>query len=201
MSFLNNITNFIFIDDTPQNADIIFVPGSGFSEAPERAASLWKEGYSKYILPSGRYSITNGKFNGPITGMNKYTKSYNTEWEFMKDILVQGGVDETYILKEDQATYTYENAINSRKITDSLGIKVNKAIISCQAFHARRSLMYYQVLYPDTQFFVCSTPTLGISRDNWYQTEDGINRILGEVERCGTQFHEIIREYSKKINK
>lgn len=37
---------------------------------------------------------------------------------FLKDVLMQNGVPEEAILKEDQATYTYENAIYSRQVTD-----------------------------------------------------------------------------------
>ena len=35
-----------------------------------------------------------------------------------KRCLVQNGVDESAILKEDQATFTWENAKNSRIVTD-----------------------------------------------------------------------------------
>ena len=35
---------------------------------------------------------------------------------------------------------------------------------------------------------------MGISRDNWYQTEKGIEKVLSELERCGTQFHQILKE-------
>ena len=34
----------------------------------------------------------------------------------------------------------------------------------------------------------------GIRRDNWYLSEAGIGLVLGEMERCGSQFHEILRE-------
>lgn len=33
------------------------VPGNGFPDMAEKAASLYREGYAPYILPSGRYSI------------------------------------------------------------------------------------------------------------------------------------------------
>ena len=46
-------------------------------------------------------------------------------------------VPQSAILREDQATYTYENAIYSRKVTDSLGMEIQRAIpllqtLSCQ---------------------------------------------------------------------
>ena len=38
--FLKQITDFIFIDQEPQKADIIFIPGNGFPNPSERAAEL-----------------------------------------------------------------------------------------------------------------------------------------------------------------
>ena len=56
--FLRTAEDFVFAEDQPEKADIIFVPGNGFPQMAERAAQLYKEGYAPYILPSGRYSIT-----------------------------------------------------------------------------------------------------------------------------------------------
>ena len=109
----------------------------------------------------------------------------------------QAGVPDSALIGEDQATYTYENAIYSRKKLESLGIQIKKAILCCQAFHARRSLLYYKEQFPDVEFLVCPVVTRGISRENWYRTEQGIDTVLGEVERCGGQFHEIMRQHMK----
>ncbi len=35
---------------------------------------------------------------------------------------------------------------------------------------------------------------VGINRTNWFLSEEGIEEVLGEVERCGKQFHKIVRE-------
>ena len=102
------------------------------------------------------------------------------------------------ILEEKQATYTYENAIYSRRVTDAAGLAIRRAILCPQACHARRALLYYKILYPETEFFVCPTVTRGISRDNWFLDGEKIDVVLGELERCGSQFHEILREYAEK---
>ena len=112
-------------------------------------------------------------------------------------ILLDEGVPEASILREDQASFTYENAIFSKLLTDRLGIFPKTAILCCKSFHARRSLLYYQLLYPDTHFLVCPVTVQNITRDNWTQTPEAIDVVLGEVERCGTQFHQILREYRK----
>lgn len=193
LQYYDHITDFIFVDDIPDRSDIIFVPGGSYPEIALLAAKLYHQQLSPLILPSGKYSITAESFMGVSSMPKEYLKPYQTEWEFLTDVILSKGVPGEAVLKEDKAGYTYENAIFSREVTDHLNIKVDTAIICCQAYHARRSLMYYQLLYPDTLFYVCPAVTQGISRDNWFLQEDKIDKVLGEVERCGSQFHDIMK--------
>lgn len=186
MKFIEDITDFIFVEHQPEKADVIFIPGGDQGALAVTAAKLYREGYAPWVLPSGRFSKPVGRCMIP---------GYETEWEFLRDILVEHGVPKEAVLEERQATFTYENAIFSRKVTDAFGIEVKRAILCSQACHARRALLYYEVLYPDTEFFVCPAVTRGISRDNWFLEEDKIDVVLGELERCGSQFHEILRQY------
>jgi uncharacterized SAM-binding protein YcdF (DUF218 family) len=112
----------------------------------------------------------------------------------MRHILMKNGVPESAILREDEATYTYQNAINSRARTDREGVIVNRGIICCMPVHARRAKMYYQTLYPDAELIVCPAKDAALTRDNWVNSEAGIDAVLGELERCGGQFHQILRE-------
>ncbi len=192
-NFLKNFTEFIFVKDEPKKADVIFVPGNGYPQMAEYAAKLWRQGYAPWVIPSGRYSIVLGKFVGVLAHQEKYTGDYETEWDFLKDILVKNGVEESAVLKENQATYTYQNAIFSRKILDEKEIEVRTAIICCKEQHARRCKMYYELLFPDAEILVCPVD-VGVNRENWILTEEGIEEVLGEVERCGKQFHKIMKE-------
>ena len=101
---------------------------------------------------------------------------------------MKNGVPEEAILREDQATFTYENAIYSRQVTDRAGIQVNKAILCCKTYHARRSLMYYQILYPEAKILVCPACPDGITRENWRETEVGLEAVTGEIDRIVKQF-------------
>ncbi len=195
--FLNQITEFIFVEDKPEKSDVIFIPGSGFPQLAEEAAKLYHQGMAPYILPSGRYSILNGKFAGVQEKKELYDGEYETEWEFLKEVLKKNHVSEEHILREDKATYTYENAIYSRKVTDCLGMEIKKAILCCKPYHARRSLLYYQLLYPETQFFVRPIQDSDVKRENWYLTEKGIRLVFGEVQKIGEQFEDITREMEK----
>ena len=100
--FLNYFTDYIFVKDEPQKADVIFVPGNGYPQMAAHAAELWKEGFAPYVLPSGRYSTVLGHFAG-VQDL--------AEWEFLRTVLQKNGVPEKAILREDKATYTYENAL------------------------------------------------------------------------------------------
>lgn len=188
--FLDQISDFIFVEDEPEKADILFVPGNGFPQMSIEAARLWKEGMAPWILPSGKYSIGKGAFAGVQAMQENYPGPYQTEWEFMRDVLRKEGVPEEVILREDAATFTYQNAINSRKVTDAAGIRVKKAIICCKAQHARRCKLYYQYLYPQTTFLICPSD-VGINRENWFDTQKGRKEVLGEVEKCGEQLQRI----------
>ena len=192
MNFIREITSFIFIEDKPEKADIIFVPGSSWPEPAEKAAKLWLGGYAPYILPSGKYSMSKGYFPGPMSKAEKYQGIYKSEWEFLKDVALSYGVNETAILKEDNAIWTKENAFKSREVTDKYGLEISKAIICCKSFHAKRCLMFYSFAYPNTEFIVCPVDIEGITKDNWFKTETGINHVMGELSRCGGQLKQAI---------
>jgi uncharacterized SAM-binding protein YcdF (DUF218 family) len=197
MRFIDDITRFIFLEDEPREADIIIIPGGSYAEIAEKAANLWKQGYAPYVLPSGKYSVKRGYFPGPLSKADIYNKQYRTEWDFLKDVLVSNGVDEEAVLREDQSTTTYENAACCRKVTDRLQLDIKTAIICCKSFHARRCLMYFQSFYPNAEFIVCPSDTQGIDKQGWFKSNYGIERVLGELARCGNQFVDIVKSLNK----
>lgn len=186
--FIEQISEFIFAEDEPEKADIIFIPGNGYSQMAEKAAALYGENYASFVLPSGKYSITVGKFGGVLSGQERYNGNYRTEWDFLKDVLIKNHVPDEVILKEDQATFTWENARFSREVTDKAEIEIKKALLCCKNYHARRSLMYYQRAYPEVEFRVCQCCVDGVTKENWMNSEEGIQSVLGEVQRIVTQF-------------
>ena len=151
MHFFDPITDFIFIENEPEPADVIFIPGGPCGEIALHAAELFHQGYAPLLLPSGCHSIL--------------------------------------------APVTYENAIYTRNLTDALGLTVRTALLSCQAYHARRALLYYQALFPETRILGTPTVTQGIRREDWFERSKTIDLVLQEVEHCGSQFHEILKKY------
>lgn len=192
MRNLNDISNFVFISDELKKSDIIFVPGNSSPQMAEKAAQLYKEGLAPLILPSGRYSIIKGYFDAPKSKSEIYNGTYNTEFEFLKDVLIKNDVPSSAILKEDRAQYTYQNALFSKEVTDKLGLKIKHCIICCKSYHSRRCLMYYEKVYQDAEIMICPVDIDNISKENWYKTNKGIDTVLGEFNRCGEQLEYVL---------
>ncbi|MFA6385932.1 MAG: YdcF family protein [Candidatus Paceibacterota bacterium] len=170
------ITDFIFIEDKPQKADIILIPGGSKPQLMERACSLFLDGYASLLLPSG--------------GENKALVNYTKEWDYFLEIAKKMGIPEEVVLKEDKATNTYENALYSKKVIEDNGLIIKKALLVCKAFHARRALLTYQTwLKNDIEYIICPiVDDRGISRDNWYLDQNKIVKVMSEVEKIGKYF-------------
>lgn len=192
---INDITNFIFIEDKPQKVDAIFLPGGSHPEQPEYAVELYRKGYAKWLVPSGGISVKRDKWPGVRSKADIYNGDYQSDCDFFTDVFIKNGVPSDVIVGEDKSGHTRDNAFLSRMVVYEKGIEIKTAIIVCKAFHARRCLMLYQMAFPDTKFYVCPVVCMGITKDNWYKSEQGIDRVLGELARCGNQFVGDIKEY------
>ena len=187
---LADIGDFIFVSDPPEQADAIMVAGGSYPELPEYAAALWKAGYAPRIFIGGGVSIKLGYFPGPHSKPERYSGHYETEYAFYRDVLLLAGVPEQAIIGENRSGYTKQNALFAREAADAHGLCIKRALLVCKSFHARRCLMYYQAAFPHTDFRVTPHDVSGISRENWFLSEAGIRRVLGELRRCGEQFSE-----------
>ena len=190
-----DLTNFIFVSDEPEQADAIFLPGGSFPEPPEYASELYRQGYAKWLIPSGGVSVKRDKWPGVRRKAELYSGDYQSDCEFFTDVLLKNGVPAAAIIREDKSGHTRDNAFLSRKAVDERGIDVKTALIVCKAFHARRCLMLYQMAFPDVDIKVCPVHCYNITKENWYESEAGIDRVLGELARCGNQFAGDIKQY------
>lgn len=192
---ITDISNYIFVADEPEKADAIFLPGGSHPEQPEYAAELYHKGYAKWLIPAGGISVKSDKWHGVRSKADIYNGDYQSDCEFFTDVLIKNGVPTNAIVGEYKSGHTRDNAFFSRKIVDKEGIEVDTALIVCKAFHARRCLMLYQMAFPEVGIKVCPVHCYNITKDNWFETEQGINRVLGELGRCGNQFVGDIKEY------
>lgn len=198
--FVRAVSDFVFVEDAPAASDVILIPGNSSPVHALRAAELYHQGMARYLLPSGRYTKVVGHFAGVDPAWReKYPGNYETEWAYLRAVLADAGVPDAAILREDQATYTWENAQLSRKVTDAMGLTVRRAILCCRSYHARRALLYYQAAFPETEIRVCAASVPGFNREDWYLTAEGRAMILGEVRRLGDQVKEVFAMMLEQI--
>ncbi len=192
---ISDISDFIFVADEPKKVDAIFLPGGSHPEQPEYAAELYRKRYARWLIPSGGVSIKREKWHGVRSKADIYDGDYKSDCEFFIDVLIKNGVPADAIIGEDKSRHTCDNAFLSRKVVDEKGINIKTAMIVCKAFHARRCLMLYQMAFPDVSFIVCPVHCYNITKQNWFTTVQGIDRVLGELARCGNQFVDDIKAY------
>lgn len=201
---ISDITDFIFVEDDPQKSDIIICVGGSHPQIGEKAAELYKSGYAPKVLVGGKYSVKTGAFPGVREKADIYDGDYTTESDFYADVLIKNGVPDDAVIKENESGFTRENADFARVLTDKLGMEVHKAIVVCKSFHARRCLMFFQSAFDSADILI--VPAEGTagdrypSRENWYKTDEGIKRVLGEIMRCGNQINgDDIRKFAGNI--
>lgn len=196
---ITDISEYIFVSDYPSKSDAIFLPGGSHPQQPEYAAELYHQGLAEWIVPSGGISVKAAKWNGVRSKADIYDSDYHSDCEFFTDVLIKNGVPSSAIIGESQSGHTRDNAFLSRKAVDEKGIEIKTAIIICKAFHARRCLMLYQMAFPNVDIKVCPVHCYNITKENWFKTEKGTDRVLGELSRCGNQFVGDIKDYLSSI--
>ena len=181
-AFIQAVNDFLFLEDAPEQADILFVPGSRWPGNALRAAELYRQGYAPLVLPSGRFAKAGNRFLGPEEPYQAaYPGPFETEWAYLRQVLLEDGVPDSAILREDQATFTWDNARKSRQVTDAAGLDIRRAILCCKGCHARRALLYYQAAFPGTRFLVCPARCPGLNPEDWFLTPLGRKPCWG---RC-----------------
>ena len=79
---IQEITDYIFLEDRLERADAIFIPGCARPEHTEEAARVYKEGYAPLLLPSGGYTKVQGSFQGVSKEGQKYGTDFACEAQF-----------------------------------------------------------------------------------------------------------------------
>ena len=163
MKFIySSISDFIFMEDQIEIADVILIPG----------------------------------------GSNNNLTNCTSEWEFLYKNALELGVPKESILKEDKASNTFENAKFSLSVLKENKIKVNKAILVCKNFHARRAYFSYATVFPSDIKIIVSPVIDGkdIRKDNWFLDKAKIHRVMGELVKIGSYFEEHVFIDDKKVD-
>ncbi|MCX7745753.1 MAG: YdcF family protein [Clostridia bacterium] len=173
------ISSFIFVETPLEKADVLLIPGSYERGLMEKAAELYHNGLAPLILPSGAHTNASMELS---------------ECEFLRQIGLSLGVPDQAILQENQARNTFENAIFSLQVLEKKQSDIKKAIIVCKGYHSRRALMTFQTEFQSNIKFMAA-PIIdesGITKNNWYLNDAGIQTVMGEVIKIGSYFGEEI---------
>lgn len=201
---IRDIGEFIFVEDIPQKCDVIVTVGGSYPQIAEKAAELYRDGFSEYVIAGGGVSVKTGVFGGVKDKKDIYDGDYLTECDFYEDVLIKNGVPEGAVIREDRSGHTRENAELAAAVLKERGMDVRKMILVCKRFHARRCLMFFRAAFPGVEILVVPADIecgeMNITRDNWHTASYGIKRVMGEVMRCGSQFDENdINELKKSV--
>lgn len=179
------------MQDSPEKCDVIIIPGSANWEHVVTAAEMYKKGYAQVLVPCGRYSYKHGRFLTEKLQGTPYEGDYETEAAYYRHILTCCGVPDHAILCEDRSQNTFENAKFARELLTDRGIRHDKIMLCCKAFHARRAFMTFERYFPESEFLVIPTVTHGIDRDSWYGDEKKFKIVMEELEKCGKFFNDM----------
>lgn len=168
---LDNLYNYLSEEDTLKKADIIFVFGSKSTLRLETAIRLYKEGFSKKIMISGR---------GPFYELEKNNK---TEAETLGNFALTSGIPLDDLILEKSSITVPDNVKASLNLLDSSNIPHNSFILINSPFSQRRGFAHFNKFSKEgTSFVRKNTDTVSekFSKDAWYKNEEGVKIILKE---------------------
>ncbi len=121
---------------TPERlgGDVIVVLGGGVYNSGELKATSYKRlmgGYRVHLLTGLPLILSGGTATGLVA-----------EAEVMKRVLTELGVDENYILTDKRSRDTKENALQVKRICETLGCE--RVILVTSAFHMRRAVRMFK---------------------------------------------------------
>ncbi len=137
-----------------------------------QAVRLYKLGHIKKILITG--------------GSGSLWRQQYKEADFVKDQLQQMGVAKEDILSENQSRNTYENAVNSKQLLDSLQLKGPYLLIT-SAMHMKRSQQVFDKVGLNAVAYPCNFTSINNTQLFWnsiipsHKAFEGWDNYLKEV--------------------
>lgn len=163
------ISDFLFVRNQPETADLAFVMGSPSVNSLYPALNLFHTGMVKKILITGGGIATNGQ----------------PEWELYRDHALAAGVPNECLLIEKFAKNTQQNIMfGFDTVSQAIGWQNIKAVALCaKPFHMRRALMTAKCFFPKDIRIIASPPedSMNLSPSNWAETPLGRQRVLEEL--------------------
>ena len=173
---LQIIWNYLCLNQTPQQADVIVGFGNFNTDIARRAAELYHQGYAPKILFTG--------------GLGRNTEGLLPEPEAVRfaRVAMECGVPKEDILLEDKSANTKENIEFTRQLLEKQGIPHDRILGVHQPFMERRITAAMGVYWPELDFSVTS-PQVSIPEYLQRAKEQGISEnasisvIVGDFQR------------------
>ncbi len=179
MIYAKIIWDYMLMHHEIQKMDAIFLLGSNAIRTVDRAAELYHQGYSNFIICSGG----NGKDS-------KYSK---TEAEVFSEKLIELGIPKEKILLEKQATNTGENILFTEKLLKEKGLDFKSFILVQKPYMERRVYATFKKQWSNKETrFIVTSPKLSyeefMTNDEEYKNKI-LEVMIGDLQR--------IKEYPK----
>ncbi|MEW6725671.1 YdcF family protein [Desulforudis sp. 1088] len=162
LAMLPYVGEYLVVDTTPTEADVIIVLSGDKGERLEHAVELYDKRVAPLLLVSG------GKVYASLTAA-----------EMMRDHAVRLGVPPSMIITEDRADNTVENALFTRPLLEERGL--HSAVIVSSPYHMRRVKYVFDRVYGGSGIKLTYSPSPGwFDPESWWRTPDGQSIVLSE---------------------
>ena len=168
--------NFMHMNQSPEQADVIVGFGCYDEDIPKRCAELYHQGFAPWVCFSGGLGRNTGRL---------WTKS---EAERFAAVAMAEGVPEDRIILEKKSTNSAENLLFTPKILAEAGVTAEKIIAVHKPYMEKRLWAAMQVYWPDVRA-VYTSPRVMLEEHMAHAEAVGMTRkgvidtIVGDVQR------------------
>lgn len=185
---LHALGSFLVVEDQSKRVDVIVVLGGKY-ERVNQAVVLYKKGFAKFIIMSGRAM-------GSSTNMA----------EEMKSIAISDGVPEDKILIDSMSQHTYQHPLFVKPILISHSFK--SAIILSSTYHMRRTALLFDRVFYQSNIKLIYYPVIDseFNPGDWWQSVEGRKIVFSEYTKMavniwGTRVNDFITTWFLKDKK
>ncbi len=146
---IRNLGHYLEVPSEPQVSDVIIVPSGGGIERVEKAVELYREGYGKRLILSGKADDETSPSNA----------------ESMYEYALKSGIPADALIQEPYARNTWENITFSDTI---IADDETKLLFVTSAYHMKRLKLIAEKVFPDKELSYQSVSIGFWDPDRWW---------------------------------
>jgi uncharacterized SAM-binding protein YcdF (DUF218 family) len=165
-----DVTEFLFWEDDPREADAILVFGGRHKERALKAAELYQNGYAPRIFITGADTQQTGR----------------SVSDALRETCVGAGVPTEAVFTESKSANTLENVQAATRWLDTeLGLRnVHRVIAVSRPSQARRIRLTLRRFLPkEVEVLVIPDNRTDFTKENWWHSETGRDAVFRELEK------------------